>query len=157
MTDTHQDVHRFSTIAHSQHRYLSPLSDGKALSLLKTATAHLDAKDVVLDAGCGKAALLDDVLELSPAFGVGVDINPQFIADAHRLLSSRTSNDRRFNLITCPLLEHPRPVEGYAAILCVGSTHAFGSFDECVILQHIQMTRMPAHSAEECKNGIMPM
>jgi SAM-dependent methyltransferase len=41
-------------------------------------------------------------------------------------------NDPRLSLINAPLLEHTRPEGGYAAILCVGSTHAFGSFEECL-------------------------
>ncbi len=132
MTSTTHDPHRFTTIAHHNHRYLSPLSESKALTLLQNLTNELCETDVVLDAGCGRAALLRDVLKLSRANGVGVDINPNFIDDAHRTLASDPSNDGRFSLLNCPLLDHRRPAHGYAAIICVGSTHAFGSFDECL-------------------------
>lgn len=132
MTITNYDPFRFSTIAHSNHRYLSPLSRNKAHGLLQSLVANFSADDVVLDAGCGKAALLLDVLGMSPARGVGVDINQNFLIEARAAFGQHFPNDSRLNLINSPLLEHTRPEGGYAAILCVGSTHAFGSFEECL-------------------------
>ena len=132
MTNTNYDPLRFSTIAHSNHRYLSPLSQNKAHELLRSFVANFSADDIVLDAGCGKAALLRDVLHLSPARGVGVDINQSFLDEARAAFQQDSPNDSRLSLINAPLLEHTRPEDGYAAILCVGSTHAFGSFEECL-------------------------
>ncbi len=132
MTNTNYDPFRLSTIAHSNHRYLSPLSQNKAHELLRSFVANFSADDIVLDAGCGKAALLRDVLHLSPARGVGVDINQRFLDDARTAFQQDSPNDSRLSLINAPLLEHTRPKDGYAAILCVGSTHAFGSFEECL-------------------------
>jgi SAM-dependent methyltransferase len=128
MSNTNQDPFRFSTIAHSNHRYLSPLSDAKAQGLLRSLTSNLSASDIVLDAGCGKAALLRDTLRMSPVCGVGVDINRRFLDEARLLFS----DEERLALFDCPLLEHSRPRQGYAAIICVGSTHAFGSFEDCL-------------------------
>ncbi|MFM0596286.1 class I SAM-dependent methyltransferase, partial [Paraburkholderia dilworthii] len=79
MSDTNNDPLRFSTIAHRDHRYLSPLSRVKAHQLLQSLTCNLSAEDIVLDAGCGKAALLRDALQMSPVRGVGVDINGCFL------------------------------------------------------------------------------
>jgi SAM-dependent methyltransferase len=132
MTNTNYDPLCFSTIAHSNHRYLSPLSQKKAHELLHSFVANFSADDIVLDAGCGKAALLRDVLHLSPARGVGVDINQSFLDEARAAFQQEFPNDSRLSLINAPLLEHTRPEDGYAAILCVGSTHAFGSFEECL-------------------------
>jgi SAM-dependent methyltransferase len=128
MSNTNQDPFRFSTIAHSNHRYLSPLSDRKAQGLIRSLTSNLSAEDMVLDAGCGKAALLRDALSMSRACGVGVDINRHFLDEARSLFC----DDARLTLFDCPLLEHSLPSQGYAAIICVGSTHAFGSFEECL-------------------------
>lgn len=132
MSDTNNDPLRFSTIAHRDHHYLSPLSRAKAHQLLQSLTCNLSAEDIVLDAGCGKAALLRDALQMSPVRGVGVDINGGFLDEAHALFRRDMPEDPRLTLINSPLLEHARPNEGYAAILCVGSTHAFGSFEECL-------------------------
>jgi SAM-dependent methyltransferase len=134
MTNTNYDPFRFSTIAHSNHRYLSPLSRNKAQEILRSFVADFSVDDIVLDAGCGKAALLRDVLHLSPARGVGVDINQSFLTEARSTFEQDFPNDPRLRLINAPLLDHPRPEGGYSAILCVGSTHAFGSFDECLRL-----------------------
>lgn len=132
MPNTNYDPFRFSTIAHRNHRYLSPLSRHKADELVRSLVNNLSADDVVLDAGCGKAALLQDVLRMSPARGVGVDINQRFLDAARAEFLQEFPADSRLSLINAPLLNHPRPDEGYAAILCVGSTHAFGSFEECL-------------------------
>lgn len=132
MTNTNYDPFRFSTIAHHNHCYLSPLSRNKAHELLQSLIADFSADDVVLDAGCGKAALLRDLLHMSPARGVGVDINQSFLDEARTAFRQDFPNDPRLSLINAPLLEHTRPEGGYAAILCVGSTHAFGSFEECL-------------------------
>jgi SAM-dependent methyltransferase len=132
MSNTNHDRFRFSTIAHSKHRYLSPLSGGKATGLIRSLTAGFSANDIVLDAGCGKAALLHDALSMSPARGVGVDINRSFLDEARLLFCASPLDDTRLTLLNGPLLEHSRPSQGYAAIICVGSTHAFGSFEECL-------------------------
>jgi cyclopropane fatty-acyl-phospholipid synthase-like methyltransferase len=132
MTNTNYNPFRFSTIAHSNHGYLSPLSRNKAHEILRSLVADLSADDIVLDAGCGKAGLLRDVLHMSPARGVGVDINQSFLVEAQAAFRQDFPNDPRLSLINAPLLEHTRPEGGYAAILCVGSTHAFGSFEECL-------------------------
>jgi SAM-dependent methyltransferase len=128
MSDTGSSPFRFSTIAHGNHRYLSPLSAEKAKGLIRALTSGLSSADVILDAGCGKAALLRDALEASPAHGVGVDINQSFLDEARALCRDAA----RLTLINCPLLEHDRPRQSYAAIICVGSTHAFGSLEACL-------------------------
>jgi SAM-dependent methyltransferase len=132
MTNTNHDPFRFFTIAHRNHHYLSPLSRHKAHELVQSLVSNFSDDDVVLDAGCGKAALLRDVLRMSPARGVGVDINQRFLDEARAAFRQECPADSRLSLINVPLLEHPRPNGGYAAILCVGSTHAFGSFEECL-------------------------
>ncbi|WP_322053085.1 class I SAM-dependent methyltransferase [Paraburkholderia bannensis] len=132
MTSTNHDPFRFSTIAHRNHRYLSPLSRSKASELIRSLSCTLTADDFVLDAGCGKASLLRDVLCMSSARGVGVDINQDFLNEARASFQQECPADSRLSLINAPLLEHARPEERYSAILCVGSTHAFGSFEECL-------------------------
>jgi hypothetical protein len=48
------DSNKFTTIAHSTHRYLSPLSTAKAESLIRRLALAPGKR--VLDVGCGKAA-----------------------------------------------------------------------------------------------------
>jgi SAM-dependent methyltransferase len=132
MTLAPTDRARFSTIAHGQRRILSPLSETKAVGLLQSLTHGLGPDDTLLDAGCGKAALLQDALGLAPLRGVGVDIDAQALALAQTRLSADARLDGRWQLLQVPLLEHQPPSTGYAAIVCVGSTHAFGGYQDCL-------------------------
>ena len=122
-----QDPFKYTTIAHSGHHYCSPLSAGKAAGLLAALQLPVDA--LVLDAGCGKAALLRDLLASQPVCGVGVDINPAFLAEAASAWAASNPGDDRLTLIASQLDQHPLPAGGYDAILCVGSTHALGGFE----------------------------
>jgi len=122
-----QDPFKYTTIAHSGHHYCSPLSSDTAAGLL--AELQLQAGALVLDAGCGKAALLRDLLGSQPVRGVGVDINPAFLAEATDAWAASNPGDRRLTLIASQLGQHPLSADGYDAILCVGSTHALGGFE----------------------------
>ncbi|MGB7195826.1 MAG: class I SAM-dependent methyltransferase [Collimonas pratensis] len=127
-----QDPFKYTTIAHSGHHYCSPLSADTAASLL--AALQLQAGALVLDAGCGKAALLRDLLASQPVRGVGVDINPAFLAEAANAWAASNPGDGRLTLIASQLEQHPLPADGYDAILCVGSTHALGGFEPSLAL-----------------------
>ena len=74
------DPQKFTTIAHADHRYYSPLSAAKAAALARLFT--LAPKDRVLDIGCGRAQFLLDLVATQRAHGVGIDANPAFIARA---------------------------------------------------------------------------
>lgn len=125
-----QDPFKYTTIAHSGHHYCSPLSSGTAASLL--AALQLQAGALVLDAGCGKAALLRDLLASQPVRGVGVDVNSAFLAEAAHAWAASHPDDQRLTLIEMPAAHLPPPAEGYDAILCVGASHAFDGFERCL-------------------------
>lgn len=122
-----QDPFKYTTIAHSGHHYCSPLSSDKAAGLLAALQLQPDA--LVLDAGCGKAALLRALLASQPVRGIGVDINPAFLAEAAHAWAASNPGDGRLTLIANQVEQHPLPPKGYDAILCVGSTHALGGFE----------------------------
>ncbi|QEL56828.1 class I SAM-dependent methyltransferase [Chromobacterium paludis] len=128
MSTPEHDPFRFTTLAHADHDYLSPLSRTRAAGLLRGLTQGLSASDLILDAGCGKAALLRDALSISPARGLGIDLNPAFLDEARAAFPDAS----RLALVKRPVLEQPRPPAGYAAMLCVGSSQVFGSFDDCL-------------------------
>jgi SAM-dependent methyltransferase len=132
MADTNTQQFRWTTIAHGNHHYLSPLSPDKAQRFLSDLSAGLTGADLVLDAGCGKAALLRDLLDLSPVRGVGIDLNRAFLDEASALWRAAHPADSRLDLHACPILDHVPPAEGYAAVLCVGSVHGFGSLAACL-------------------------
>lgn len=130
MTTSPQDQFKYTTIAHSNHRYCSPLSAAKASELL--AALHLPPYASVLDAGCGKAALLRELLRSAPVRGTGIDINPRFLAEAANTWAASHPGDARLTLIESQVDSHLPPVDGYDAIICIGSSHAFGGFDLCL-------------------------
>lgn len=107
------DPKKFTTIAHSGHRYYSPLSEAKAAALV--ALFRLDPGDRVLDIGCGRAQLLLDILRAnSGSHGVGVDNNAAFgvLAAANAETSGLAG---RLTMIARPLLEvSTRHLEGEA-------------------------------------------
>ncbi|AIY42028.1 SAM-dependent methyltransferase [Collimonas arenae] len=127
-----QDRFKYTTIAHNGHHYCSPLSPNRAAELLAALQLQPDA--LVLDAGCGKAALLRDLLKSQPVRGVGVDINSYFLAEASDAWVASNPDDDRLTLIESEVKHHPFPASGYDAILCIGSTHAFDGFEHCLTI-----------------------
>ena len=75
------DSRRFSTIAHAARRVLGPVSDARLAALVERC--ELRPGDHVLEPGCGKGALLVDLLARWPrTTAEGFDRNPWFLADA---------------------------------------------------------------------------
>lgn len=130
MTASFQDQFKYTTIAHSDHRYCCPLSPAKARELI--AALDLPPNALVLDAGCGKASLLRELLQSVPVRGVGIDINARFLAEAATAWAASNPNDPRLILIESRVEHHPLPTDGYDAIICIGSSHVFGGFERCL-------------------------
>ena len=118
---------RATTIAHADHRFLSPLSASKADWLIDLL--DLPAEASVLDVGCGKAAFLRRVLERYPtASGVGIDINAAFLSIA----AAEGVSDgvaRRLTLQQRPAAEYLETCPRFDAVFCFGASHALGGFD----------------------------
>ena len=119
------DPLKFTTIAHRDHRLMNPL-DPQALvqALERVAPAPGDR---AIDVGCGKGVLLVTLAKRYGTAGLGVDINPAFIAEALALA---------FRLDVVALV---KLVEGDASALdpapasfdlgiCIGAAHALGGY-----------------------------
>ena len=124
-TATLTDQLRFTTIAHRDHVFLSPLSGPKVDQVLSMLELPQGAR--VIDMGCGKGEMLVRLAGRCNARGVGVDVNPAFLADARQRAESRAPQTG--------LAFHEQHAGDYAAepcsfdaVLCVGSTEAYGGY-----------------------------
>ncbi len=118
------DPYKFTTIAHSSHRYLGPLSAARAQALMRVMALEQD--DRVLDIGCGKGNFLVDLLASTQARGIGVDINPAFIAAAAAAARERGVDDR-IELRAGALQEKVASTDRFDAVVCMGASQAVGS------------------------------
>lgn len=112
------DRTRYSTLAHRNHVFCSPLSDETVDALL--AKLELVPGARVLDIGCGKAEMLVRAVERYAANGVGIDPNRSFIEAARR--------DSRVSLHAAKVQDVELAAASFDAALCIGSTHAFGGY-----------------------------
>jgi SAM-dependent methyltransferase len=116
---------RYSTIAHREHVFCSPLAGETVDAFL--AQLELAPGARVLDVGCGKAQMLIRLAEQYGVIGVGVDPNGAFLdqAKAHALAQPLTLHGAR--------LEDVELAPGsFDAALCIGSTHAFGGYAQAL-------------------------
>jgi SAM-dependent methyltransferase len=116
------DRKRYSTIAHRDHAFCSPLSEQSVDSLLEKLDLAPGAR--VLDVGCGKAEMLVRAVERYAAKGVGIDPNRSFIEAARR--------NSRVVLHAATVQEIELEPGSFDAALCIGSTHAFGGYRQAL-------------------------
>ena len=117
------DQTRFSTIAHTDHRYLCPLSDDKAQELIDVF--ELTASDRVLDVGCGKGELLVKIVERFGVAAVGLEPNPAFAA------SARAAVQARVPAAAVEIREEKAEsysASGFRLAMAIGATHAYGGY-----------------------------
>jgi SAM-dependent methyltransferase len=124
-TATLTDQLRFTTIAHRDHVFLSPLSGPKVDQVLSMLELPLGAR--VLDVGCGKGEMLVRLAGRWGARGVGVDPNPAFLADARERAEARVPQ-AGLAFHEQPICDFPAEPGSFDAALCVGSSEAYGSY-----------------------------
>jgi SAM-dependent methyltransferase len=128
-TATLTDQLRFTTIAHRDHVFLGPLSGPKVDQVLSMLELPQGAR--VLDVGCGKGEMLVRLAVRWGARGVGVDVNPAFLADARSRAEARAPQ-ASLTFHEQPASDFPAEPGSYDAALCVGSTEAYGGYREAL-------------------------
>ena len=119
------DRFKFTTIAHRHHAICNPISSESLDAVL--AALALGPEDTAIDIGCGKGEALIRLGERYGVIGTGLDVNPEFLKIAERESARRL----RSGMIAFHLTEatsfQAQP-DSYTAAICLGSTHAYGSF-----------------------------
>lgn len=125
------DRQRLSSIAHSHHAIAAPVSGVNVNRILLRAGRQPAAR--ILDLGCGEAAwALQALAQYPDGHADCVDISRYALERAAAAAAERSLTDR--------LTLHERdarlyvPDGDYDLVMCIGSTHAFGGFDETVRL-----------------------
>ena len=112
---------RFTTLAHASHDFCNPISVAALDRFVERLELAPDSR--VLDVGCGKGELLMRVVSRWRARGVGVDVNPAFLAEARRRAEQHGASSA-LTLRETPALEAGLAPESFDVTLCVGSAHA---------------------------------
>jgi SAM-dependent methyltransferase len=120
---------RFSTVAHADHVFCSPLSTSKADLLVELL--DLPPSGRVLDVGCGKAELLLRIARRYGAFGVGVDPDGGFLAAA-RASADAHGVSQRMEFHEARVADVALEPASFDLALCIGSSHAYGTFAEAL-------------------------
>ena len=120
---------KLTTIAHADHLFFNPISSQKVDRIL--GLLEVTAGSRVLDVGCGKGEMLVRLIERFGVSALGVDPNGSFLGEARaraaeRLGPAATRLELREEEISRATIE----ARSFDAGLCVGSTHAFGDYDD---------------------------
>ncbi len=132
MIDERERRIRFTTIAHAQHRFLSPIGEERVAWLLgELACAGLPERADVIDVGCGKAELALQIAKRFRARVTAVDPNAAFLTvAAERALTLGVPNHVRLVRATADEAGVERGAFDLAC--CIGATHAFGGLERTI-------------------------
>jgi cyclopropane fatty-acyl-phospholipid synthase-like methyltransferase len=119
------DHARFSTIAHRDHAYCNPVDPAVLERVMDRLDLSPDRR--VLDAGCGKGAILVRIAERFGARGTGIDINAAFLAEG-RAEAERHGVASLVEFLEMDALRLVAEPASFDAGICIGSSHAFGGY-----------------------------
>jgi len=129
LTATLTDQLRYTTVAHRDHVFLSPLSGPKVDQVLSMLELPLGAR--VLDVGCGKGEMLVRLAGRRGARGVGLDVNPAFLAEARARAAARVP-EAGLVFHESAACDFPAEPAAFDAVLCVGATEAYGGYRDAL-------------------------
>ena len=121
---------RFSTIAHRDHLFCSPLAADRANRLISLLDLPIEAS--VIDVGCGKVEILIRAAEMYPSItGLGVDPNAAFL-EVGRAAAAQRGVSSRLTLREARIADVHLEPEMFDAAICIGSSQAFGTFKQAI-------------------------
>jgi SAM-dependent methyltransferase len=119
----------YYAILERDHLIQNPLTPEKLARLAEYCRPRPEAR--VLDVGCGKAWLLIEWARRFSVRGVGLEVNPTFLAAAEEG-ARRAGIEDRLRFVLGPALDFTPEPGGYDIALCVGASFALNTFGEAV-------------------------
>lgn len=124
--------YRFSTLAHADHVFCSPMSSARADELVELLDLPAACVSRVLDVGCGKAEFLLRTVQRYPsATGVGVDLNGEMLRVAQANATARGMAGR-LEWHAARATDVPLEPASFDLVICLGSSQAFGRFEQAL-------------------------
>ena len=116
---------KYFAITHADHVICNPLSEGKVDELVELF--DLPSGGRVLDIGCGKGEVLVRTCERYGVSGVGVDLSPQFAADARAKVAARELG-ARIEVREEDGAAYAGEPGSFDLAMCLGASWAFGGY-----------------------------
>jgi ubiquinone/menaquinone biosynthesis C-methylase UbiE len=114
------------------HRYMDILNPSSSEKIIKLGKAlNLKKGDRVIDFGCGCAEPLTLWAEEFDITGIGIDICEDFCNRAREKLTIKGLSDR-IEIVCSPALEYVFEEGAFDAATCIGSTFAFGGYQQTI-------------------------
>jgi ubiquinone/menaquinone biosynthesis C-methylase UbiE len=114
------------------HRYMEILDPSTPEKIIKLGTIlKLKKGDRVIDFGCGCAEPLTLWADEFGITGIGIDISADFCSRARTKLADRGLSDR-IEIVCSPALDYVIEEGAFDAATCIGSTFAFGGYQQTV-------------------------
>jgi cyclopropane fatty-acyl-phospholipid synthase-like methyltransferase len=116
------DEKHYWAIAERDLEIQNPITDRK----LRLLDDYCDIRDGlrVLDIGCGKAWLMRQWAERYAIDGVGIDVNPEFLAVAR----ARPPARGRLSFVQAPADTYEAEPGSFDIVMCLGASFALGGF-----------------------------
>jgi SAM-dependent methyltransferase len=120
------DRWKYFAIGHEHHVHCNPLSESKVAEVIALLALPEGAR--ILDVGCGKAEFLVETVRRWNCTGVGVDLSPDFAADA-RAKVDRAGLGRSIEIVEANGSDYDGDPASFDAAVCLGASWIWGGFE----------------------------
>jgi SAM-dependent methyltransferase len=118
------DGMQYTTVGHRGMAICNPIGADQVDEVIELLAPTLARSGRAIDIGCGKGELLIRLAERSGCAGLGIDPNPEFIAEARAAAEKRVPGLIHF--VEGKAEEHVPSPGSYDVAAVVGATHAYG-------------------------------
>lgn len=119
------DRWKYFTIGHKNHLFCNPLSEAKVDEMIELLDLSDDAH--VLDIACGKGEILRRIVQRWGCRGVGVDLAPEWVAEARSKIVAAGLADS-IKILNEDGAKYEGTRELLDATLCIGASWIWGGF-----------------------------